>query len=91
MKRNAQILCTVLFISIVAKSFFMKVNAFDGVVVIIVGLIFSLYEVLTKNSLKKSLEDHKVDNDKKIEQLQKELLDTKNYMSKISAGQALRK
>ena len=89
MKQKAQIICAVAFLTILVKSFFMNVNVVDAIMLIAVSLVYCMYEVLTENRLEKELREHKENSDKVIQQLQKDINDTKNYVSKFSAGQAL--
>ena len=91
MKKISQIVSSILFSSIVIKSFFMQVSVVDATILISCALIFSMYEFLTEKQVKIEFEEFKKLNNTKLEQLQKDLSDTKNYMSKFSAGQAMRK
>ncbi len=91
MKRSVEIISGIIFVSIVIKSFFLKVNAVDATILLAMTFVYALSQFKTEQKIQTEFEDFKKANNTKLDQLQKDLNDTKNYMSKFSAGQALRK
>lgn len=91
MKKYTEIVSAIVFISIVIKSFFLKVNAVDATILLSSTFVYALNQFKTERKVLSDLEEFKKLNNTKLDSLQKDLNDTKNYMSKFSAGQALRK
>ena len=91
MKKPAQVVCAVLSIAIVLKSFFKLPVAVDAINLIALVSVYCMYEFLTEKKFQKDLVEMKEANEKKFEDLQKDVNDTKNYMSKVSTSIAFRK
>lgn len=91
MKIKAQSICSILIIAIVLKSFFTYVSFVDAINMIALVSVYVLYELLTENKVVLDLKKLEQDQNSKIEKLQKDLDDTKNYMSKISTSIAFKR
>lgn len=91
MKYPAQIVCSILFISIVTKSFFTKVNAVDAIILIAVTCVYSMYEFFMDKRDKKELEEYKKETTKNFETLRQDIQNNRDYISKLTASQSLRR
>lgn len=91
MKNTAQIVSSMLIVGIITKSFFTQVSVVDAINLIALVVVYCMYEFLSEKKLKKDLDILRSEHSEKLENLQKDLNDTKNYMSKVSTSMAFRK
>jgi len=98
MKKIAQSVSSIVFLSIVVKGFFTNTNAVDAIILIASLVVFCMYEFLTEqkrvkelNDYKKEVEEYKKETSARIFDIQKSIDHTKDYVSKISTAQAFRK
>lgn len=91
MKYLAQITCSLLFISIVIKSFFTKVNAVDAIILLSVTSIYAMYEFFMDKKDKQDFEEYKKITDKNFEALKQDIQNNRDYISKLTASQSLRR
>jgi len=91
MKSKAQIVVAILFLLSFIKSFKYSGNAYDIVFILICAGIYTLYELISENKLKEQVGKLTMDTDNRFKETEKEMKDTKNYVSSISLGQTFRK
>lgn len=86
MKHKAQIIAAVLFLLSFIKSFKYQSNAYDVVFIVLCACIYLVYEVLNDNKLKAQVEKLTIDTEEKFKHTEKELKETKGYVSTMSLG-----
>lgn len=86
MKHKSQIVVSVLFLLSFIKSFYYSSNMYDIVFIIICCCIYCIYELITEHKLKEQVNKLTTDTDFKFKEVEKEMKDTKNYVSGISLG-----
>jgi uncharacterized membrane protein len=86
MKHKAQVIAAVLFLLSFIKSFKYSSNAYDIVFIILCACIYTLYEILSKNKLEADIQKLTIDTDNHFKEVEKEMKDTKSYVSTISLG-----
>lgn len=86
MKHKAQVIAAVLFLLSFIKSFKYSSNAYDIVFILICAGIYCLYELLSKNKIEQDIQKLTIDIDSKFKEVEKEMKDTKSYVSTISLG-----
>ena len=91
MKSKAQVIAAVLFLLSFIKSFKYSSNLYDVVFIILCACIYCLYEIITDKELKRQVEKLTVDTNKQIEDIHKDMKDTKSYVSTISLGHTYNK
>ena len=91
MKSRAQTICALVFISIVIKSFFVSTNIVDAIILIAMAGIYCMYEFLTEQKTVIKMQLYKKETNARIETIQRDLDGTKNKVSTLNAGQALRR
>lgn len=91
MKLRAQIVCTLVFIAIVVKSFVTNTNTVDVIALIAATGIFCMYEFLTEKRSIIRFNLYKKETASRLDSMQKDLDGTKNKVSSMNAGQALRR
>ena len=91
MKNRAQLICTVVFIAIVIKSFVTITNTVDVIALIAATGIYCMYEFLTEQRTIKRFNLYKKETNSKLEDIQRDIDGTKNKISSIHASQALRR
>lgn len=91
MKKHAQLVCTLLFISIVVKSFVNETNLVDAIALVATASIYCMYEFLTEQRTIKRFNLYKKETAARLDSLQKDLDGTKNKVSSINMGQAIRR
>jgi len=91
MKKPAQIICSLLSFAIIMKSFFKSASAIDAINLIALVGVYCMYEFLNEKSLVNKVNELEKAHSIKIDKLEKDLNDTKNYVSKVSTSLAFRK
>ena len=91
MKHRAQIIAALLFLLSFIKSFKYSSNAYDIVFILVCAGIYSLYELLSENKLKQDIQKLTVDTDNHFKEVEKEMKDTKHYVSTISIGSTFKR
>ena len=91
MKKHAQIVTSLIFVSIVIKGFFGNLSFTDSTILILSCLVYCMYEVMLNTKERKELEEYKKETQKKIQQLEEDIQNAKNYMSKIVTTQSIRR
>lgn len=91
MKQRAQLVAAVLFLLSFIKSFKYSSNAYDVIFIILCASIYLVYEFITESSVKASVNKLASETESKLNDLAKEVKETKNYVSTISLGSAFRK
>lgn len=86
MKHKAQIFAAVLFLLSFIKSFKYSSNGYDIVFILVCACIYLVYEFLSEAKLKQQLDKLTIDNNTRFEEMDKNLTDTKGYVSKMSLG-----
>ena len=91
MKKIAQTTAAVLFLLSFIKSFKYSSNAYDVVFIILCACIYLVYEVLSEKKLHDEVTKLTVDVDTKFKYVEKDLKDTKNYVSSMSIGSTFKR
>jgi len=91
MKNKAQVIAAVLFLLSFIKSFKYSSNGYDIVFILICACIYCLHEILTENELKQDIQKLTVDTDNHFKEVEKEMKDTKSYVSTISLGNTFKR
>lgn len=91
MKYPAQITCSLIFLSIVVKSFTKEVSYVDGIILLSVTSVYAMYEFIMNKKEKKELQEYKDKTDKHFKQLEEDIQNAKNYISKMTASNTLRR
>lgn len=91
MKNRAQLICAILFVAIVTKSFVKDTNVVDAIILVATAGIYCMYEFLTEQRTIKRFNLYKKETAAKLEVMQRDLDGTKNKVSTMNAGQALRR
>jgi hypothetical protein len=91
MKQKAQTIAAVLFLLSFIKSFKYSSNSYDIVFIILCVGIYCLYEFLSEKDLRNKVDKLTLDTEAKFKEVEKEVKDTKSYVSGISLGQTYRK
>ena len=86
MKHRVQIFVSVLFLLSFIKSFKYSSNAYDIVFILVCACIYSIYEFLSDSKLKQQVDKLTLDTESKFKVTEKELKETKNYVSTMSLG-----
>lgn len=84
MKSKAQIISAILFVLSFIKSFSYSNNVYDIFFILICASVYLVYEFIINNKTKKQLEDLIQDNEKRFNNLDKEMKETKGYVSTMS-------
>jgi uncharacterized membrane protein len=84
MKNKAQVIAAVLFLLSFIKSFKYSSNGYDIVFIILCACIYCLYEILSENKLKQDIQKLTIDTENQFKEVEKEMKDTKHYVSTIS-------
>lgn len=88
MKLKAQITVSVLFILSFIKSFKYPSNSYDIVFILVCASIYIAYELITDHKMKSQVSKLITDTESKFKEVEKEVKDTKNYVSSMSIGSA---
>lgn len=86
MKHKAQSIAAALFLLSFIKSFKYSSNSYDIVFILICACIYLVYEFLSDTKLKRQVEKLTIDIDNKFKEVEKEVKDTKGYVSTMSLG-----
>lgn len=89
-KNSVQLGSIILFILSFIKVIIKPATTYDIVSIVLLAIVFLALEHMVsekqKQEIKKLAEDLISNNDEKISKLEKELTDTKSYVSKVSIG-----
>lgn len=88
MRSYIQYLSVFLFVVLVTKSFYKPVTYIDAVSIICLVVLYCAKEFMEDKNTRIELSRIQEFNKQEIERLEKDLKDTKNYMSKVSANAA---
>ena len=86
MKSKAQLVSSILILATFIKSFKYPSNSFDIIFILVCASIYLVYEFITERELKAQVDKLTVDTANKIKEVEKEVKDTKNYMTAASLG-----
>lgn len=88
MKTRAQLVVAVLFLLSFIKSFKYSSNAYDVVFILVCASIYLVYEFTTESTVRESVIKLASATESKFKEVDKEMKETKNYVSTISIGSA---
>ena len=88
MKQKAQITTSVLIILSFIKSFIYPSNSYDIFFILVCASIFLVYEFISDSKVKTQLDKLTIDTEDKFKLVEKEVRETKGYVSTMSLGNA---
>jgi uncharacterized membrane protein len=91
MKHRAQIVAALFFLLSFIKSFKYSSNGYDIVFILICACIYLVYEFLTDHKLKQQVDKLTVEMEDKFKANEKDMKDTKTYVSSISLGSTFKR
>lgn len=91
MREYIKYISIIVTLALVSKSFYMKVNYVDAISIICFVFIYALSELIEDKRLASDVKRTNEEFNTKFKELEKDLADTKNYMSKVSTSVAFRK
>ena len=91
MKKVAQIISSILVVALITKSLFVPATMVDAIMAIALIGVYSMYEFLNETNLQKEFRQLKEQTDLRMDKLDKDLGDTKNYVSKVSTSIAFKR
>ena len=91
MKKVAQIISSILVVALITKSLFVPATMVDAIMAIALIGVYSMYEFLNETNLQKEFRQFKEQTYLRMDKLDKDLGDTKNYVSKVSTSIAFKR
>jgi uncharacterized membrane protein len=91
MKTKAQLTVAVLFLLSFIKSFKYSSNLYDVVFILVCACIYLVYEFISNKKIQEQVSKLAIDTEERFKGLDKEVRETKNYVSTMSLGQTYRK
>lgn len=91
MKSKAQLTVAVLFLLSFIKSFKYSSNGYDIVFIVLCASIYLVYELITERELKQQVNKLTLDTDNHFKEVEKEMKETKHYMSTVSLASTFKR
>lgn len=88
MKSKAQLASSILILATFIKSFKYPSNSFDIIFILVCAGIFLVYEFISDSKVKVQLDKLTVDTEDRFKLVDKEVRETKGYVSTMSLGNA---
>lgn len=84
MKHKAQYVVAILFLISFIKSFKFQASIYDVIFILICAIIYLVYEFIADHKVKQDLIKLSEDTSNKFKTIEKEMQDTKSYVSTVS-------